>query len=411
MIASNEQNEHATVAVIENGPVIHWGAIFAGLTVILAGTLLLMILGAAIGVSVVDVTDMAAIGGGLAIGVAVWVVLSTLVVNFVGGLLAAHLSGRMTHASGLMHGVIVWSVGFVALVVVDAMVISGVVSAGAKVTQGAVTATSSVGGAMFSGMKALGSGAADLAASSYTDDLRARLKREAARVIANSEASGGAEVSQREMQTAIDNMDPQLLGRVAQEIVSGDIEEAKRTLRRGLDLSAAEVSDIVEGVSERVQTMAEESEAGQQVSQWLTEQIDSSLQAVSEMSGPEVSRQELQTALQQLDSDTSTAASRALLSGDPERAKTILAANTDLSETEITAIVDGVSASIEEEGGKILAEFKAAVETTSDYAQALLWLYFFAIALSLGAAAIGGVVGASGMSRNAIVQTRENARQ
>lgn len=408
MITSNEQNEHAAVAVIENGPVIHWGAIFAGLAVILAGTLLLMIFGAAIGVSVVDVTDMAAIGGGLAIGAVVWVVLSTLVVNFIGGLLAAHLSGRMTHASGLMHGVIVWSVGFVALVVVDAMVISGVVSAGAKVTQGAVTATSSVGGAMFSGMKAL-SGAADLAASSYTDDLRARLKREAARVIANSEASGGAEVSQREMRTAIDNMDPQLLERVVQEIVSGDVEGAKRTLRRGLDLSAAEVSDIVEGVSERVQTMAEESEAGQQVSQWLTEHIDSSLQAVSEMSGPKVSRQELQSALQQLDSETSTAASRALLSGDPERAKTILAANTDLSETEITAIVDGVSASIEKEGGKILAEFKAAVETTSDYAQALLWLYFFAIALSLGAAAIGGVVGASGMSRNAIVKTRENA--
>jgi len=406
MIASSEP---ASAALVETGPIIHWGAIFAGLAFILAGTLLLMILGAAIGVSVVDVTDMAAIGGGLAIGAVLWVVLSTLVVNFTGGLLAAHLSGRMTHASGLMHGVVVWSVAFVALVVLDAMVISGVVSAGAKVTQGAVTAASSVGGAMFSGIKALGNGAEELASSSYVEDLRARLKREAATVLADVEASDGAEVSQAEMRTAIDNIDPQLLQRVVEGIVSGDIDGAKRTLRRGLDLSAAQVSAIVDGVSERVRTMAEESEVGQQAGQWLTEQLDSTVRAIGEMSGPRVSRQELQAALQELDTQTSTDAAKALLFGDPERAKTIIATNTNLTEPEIAAIVDGVSATIEEEGGEILEEFKAAVETTSDYAQALLWLYFLAVTLSLGAAAIGGVVGASGMSRSAVYESRDNA--
>lgn len=93
-------------------------------------------------------------------------------------------------------------------------------------------------GAMFSGMKAPGSDAEELASSPYTEDLRAWLKREAAEVIANPEASDGAEASQREVRTAIAKMDPQLAERAAENILSSDIQGAKRTLRRELGLSA-----------------------------------------------------------------------------------------------------------------------------------------------------------------------------
>ncbi len=391
--------EQATVATLSSEPVISWGAIFAGLTFIVAGSLLLTLLGAAIGVSIIDVTDMDALGGGLATGAAVWVLLTALVVNFVGGLLAAHLSGRMTHASGLMHGVVVWGVGLLAMLMIDSMAVRAMVQAGTAVTQGAASVTSSLGGAVFSGVRILGGGVSELATSSYTEELRARLRREAAKVLAESQASGGPAISEADIRQAMNNIDEQLLENVLQKILSGDTDGARRTLRQELGLSAAEVDDLVEGVSQRIQSAASDSEAVQQAGAWLNEQLDDAMARLARMSGPGVNRQELRDALQQLDTATSMTAAKALLAGDTVRAKTTIAANTDLSETEVNAIVDGVSESIANQGDDLLERFNSTVESVSTYVQAVLWLYFFAASLSLGAAAVGGYVGASGTSR------------
>lgn len=386
-------------------PVISWGAIFAGLTVIVAGTLLLTILGAAIGVSIVDITDMEAIGAGLAVGAVLWVVLSGLVVNFVGGLLAAHLSGRMTQASGLMHGVVVWAVALVAVLVVDGVIIKGVVQTGVAAAQGTAAITSSVGGAVFSGFKALGGGVGEIATSSYTDEMRARLKREAAKAIAQTEASGAADVTQTEVRAAMRNIDGDLLEQIAGEILAGDLDGARQDMRRELNLSAAEVDDIVEGVSQRIRTAADESEAVQKASGWLKDQVDNSVKKVANISGPSVNKRELREAMAELDVETTTAAGKAILVGDVERARSIIIANTSLNEVEVNAIVDGVSASIEAQGDDLMRGFNSAVESASNYVQVLLWLYFFSVTLSLGAAAIGGYFGASGLSRSTVVET------
>lgn len=388
-----EIERDASVTQLTPQAVISWGAIFAGVVVLLATSLLLMLFGAAIGFSVIDVSDLDAIGEGLGIGTAVWVFLSTLAVFYIGGLIAAHLSGRMSHMAGMLHGVTVWAVASIVMMLVDAALITSLVQTTVSTTGKVVSATGSLGQQAFKGIKMLGGGAAELAGSSYTDSLRARLKAEAARVISESDPEGGADVSQQEIRQAIDDVDAELLQSVAELIIAGDLEGAQRELRRGLDLSRAEVQEIVDGVSNRLSREASDSEMVQQVQTWIEEQVDEGTQEVAEISGPQVSRSELRSAVDQLTVEVTLQAAQAMLTGNTQRAKDIIAANTNLSETEVNAIVDGVTERLEQEGDQMMAEFKERVEQVSDYVQWVLWLYFFTAALSLGAAAIGGFVG------------------
>jgi hypothetical protein len=396
MITTEEQ---AIVRTPPLEPIISWGAIFAGLVFIVAGSMLLTLLGSAIGVSIIDASDMEAMGAGLATGAALWILLTALVVNFIGGLLAAHLSGRMTNASGLMHGVVVWAVAFVAMLSIDALAIRGIVSAGGSIAEKTASALGTLGGAVVSGAGALGSGAADLAAAPYLDEMRADLRRAAAKALSEADSEGGAEVSSEEMENAISKLDTALLKEIATEIATGDPQQARRQLQRELGLSAKEADEIVAGVEKQAREMADDSELLQKVESWLNEQLDAAAQRISAAAGPSVSRSELQDALQQLDAETIGSAARALLMGDDERAKIVIAANTTLSTGEIDAIVEGVGDELGERRRELQNRFEESVEAVSTYLQALLWLYFFTAVFSLGAAVLGGQLGASGRSR------------
>lgn len=403
-----EVEREASVTGLPAHTIISWGAIFAGVAVILAASLLLTLFGAAIGFSIIDVTDLDAIGNGLSIGTAVWIFLSTLGVFFVGGLIAAHLSGRMNHASGMLHGVTVWAVAGIIMLVVDAMAMTSLVQTTVSATQKVASVTGSLGQQALKGLSLAGEGAADLAGSRYADTIRAQLKTEAARVIAETEPEGGTEVRQQEVRQAIEEIDRELLRSVADMIVAGDLEGARRELRSGVDLSRTEVQEIIDGVSNQVS----ESETVQQVESWLEEQLDAVTQEVAQMGGPRVDSDELQNALDQLSAEVSLNAGQALLTGEPERAKEIIIANTNLSENQVNAIVDGVSERLEQEGNELMAEYRETVEQVSDFVQWMLWLYFITSALSLGTAALGGYIGShrGDAAGHAAVSTRAEVR-
>lgn len=114
---------------------------------------------------------------------------------------------------------------------------------------------------------------------------------------------------------------------------------------------------------------------------------------------PAASQQEIRRALGEIDADTLLAAAEPIIAGEPERAKDVLAVNTNLSEREIDTIVDGVSQEMSQQIDEAQQQVEEAVETVSTYTQAVMWIAFVASALALVVAIAGGWVGAGTVRR------------
>jgi hypothetical protein len=144
--------DHATIVRNSHLSTVHWGAIAAGVVAGLSIYLFLK-LGIATGLSVVDALDGGAPGPNTALWVTVWISLSMLVAAFVGGYVAARMSGLKRASDGILHGLLSWSVS--ALIFAPlATSVSSVVSGGfdgmyQSVSQNIETDGSS-GGAMLS---------------------------------------------------------------------------------------------------------------------------------------------------------------------------------------------------------------------------------------------------------------------
>ena len=87
-------------------PAIRWGAVLAGVAVGISVQLVLTLLGIASGLSATDVTQ----GEGVGTGPLIWAGFSMLVAAFVGGYVAARMSGLKRKADGILHGAVSWAV-------------------------------------------------------------------------------------------------------------------------------------------------------------------------------------------------------------------------------------------------------------------------------------------------------------
>ena len=286
--------------------IIHWGAVIAALLFVVALGWLLFALGAAIGISVADLTDLQAMGQGVGIGTAIWIIGSMLLAFFLGGLLAAHLSGDPDRKNGILHGVVLWSAATALTLVLGAMTLGALWRAGGSLASSAAQAVQGAGSAAAQGGQAAAGQAGDvvsaLQGSPAFDALLAELKRETSQII-------------------------------------------------------------------------------------------------SRRAGPQVSPQELRRAVEQLNPDVLQQMGVALVQGDTQEARNVLATNTNLSGEEVDAVVDGLSDAVQQRVQEAKQQASAAVETASNYAQALMWTEFLASALGLGLAAGGGAVGANRLRR------------
>lgn len=88
-------------------PAIRWGAVFAGVAVGVSVQLALALLGIATGLSAVDVAQGDSPGATSAL---VWAGVSMLISGFVGGYVAARMSGLKRKADGILHGAVSWAV-------------------------------------------------------------------------------------------------------------------------------------------------------------------------------------------------------------------------------------------------------------------------------------------------------------
>ncbi len=100
----------AGVEVIGARRRISWGAIFAGVIVVLAVQLLLSMLGLGIGLSFVNPAEGNSPNpGSIGLGAGIWWGVSYLIALFAGGYVAGRLAGSLLSWDGALHGILVWA--------------------------------------------------------------------------------------------------------------------------------------------------------------------------------------------------------------------------------------------------------------------------------------------------------------
>ncbi len=374
------------------GQRVSWGAIIAGFALFFALTWLLLTLGAALGVGIADATDLDAVGNGLGIGAIVWLLVTSLFATFAGALLAAKLSGNSDDAVGGLHGLTVWAVCTLAIVLLGASGIggaissvSGAISSSAKATQKVVV--NSAGG---------GEDSSSMLPESVTNSVSAALKRQASKLISET-ATGSSSPDQQEVRSAMDSLSSEDNAAISSALISGNTDEARKQLSDRTDLSDDEITSIVEGAGQQMEEW-KDSAAAKKAEQWLDQQMtdvrNAASESISDLGGAEVSQQEVKQAIRNMDADTVASTARYLIMGKPQQAKDVLVAQTNLQEADINAIVDGAEKEVQAQIDEAKAEVSKVTEKVGDYTQAVLWVAFLASALGLLAGIFGGSMGA-----------------
>ncbi len=148
----------------------------------------------------------------------------------------------------------------------------------------------------------------------------------------------------------------------------------------------------------------------QEIRQSFADQIQTqSSRIIAQAPGAQnVSQQEIRQAMEQLDQQNYTEIGSALIRGNSQQARQILADNTTLSESQITSLVNGLTASAENYQNQFAQGAGQMAETAGDYAGLTLWVFFFCSLLGLGAGAWGGSLGAVSAARHQEVYWIQN---
>lgn len=137
-----------TSAVIETAPArdpavkrISWSAILAGVVVAVAIQLLLSLLGAGIGLGLVNpVAGDTPGAGSFGLGASLWWLVSNLIALFIGGYVAAWLAGIRLRFDGMLHGIVTWGVTLLLTVYLLSSAVGGILSGASSMIGGAASA-------------------------------------------------------------------------------------------------------------------------------------------------------------------------------------------------------------------------------------------------------------------------------
>lgn len=155
---------------------VSWGAVLAGVVLMLVTQLLLNLLGIGIGLTTLDVMN----GGnnpsasGASLTTAIWIAVTGIVASFIGGAVAGRLCGSSRDATGSMHGLVSWGAATLVLFFVLSTALGslagGAFSALGSVARGAASAVGSAGSAVASAVP--GAAQALDPAGTLTQDLK-----------------------------------------------------------------------------------------------------------------------------------------------------------------------------------------------------------------------------------------------
>lgn len=383
-------------------PSISWGAIFAGLFVILALSWLIQMLGLAIGVSVADATNSMTLGGTLGTATTVWTIACWLVSFFVGALVTARLAGRIDDVSGMLHGFTVWSVATVVLVVLTYYSVAAFVQTSIMVAGSAVQGVGAAAGAVGQGVSQTASGVAGVTqriTQQYGTQIQDRLYDRAAEIAASSTEG----VSEADIRAALDELDARTLRRIVIDLQNQDEDGAAELLAQNTELSQRDAAALIQSAYDSLKQQFGNPENSQSLAQDVKTQlianIDGYIASFDTSGGPRVTEQDIQQALNQIDAEAAQQIGSQLITGDTQGAKRTIARKTDLTTAQINELVDGATNDINDEITKYQTAVEEAAETVSAYTVAILWLIFGAAAAALAAAIGGGYVGADSSRR------------
>jgi hypothetical protein len=228
-------------------PRISWGAIFGGAIAALGLWVLLYAFGLAVGLSSMDPNDPhSARGSGIFTGL--WSGIAPLVALFIGGVVAARLSGVVLRGVGAMHGLIMWGLVTVSGALMVFTIISSVVAGAATVTKSVAEGS----GAALKGMASaagIGSGSLGRAGIDW-DELLAPINQ-------RLRSEGKPPVRADEVQAvAKDSLQASLR--------SGHLDrnQLENALAQNTSLSRADVQDLSQRVQERVDRAVQAAKVG-----------------------------------------------------------------------------------------------------------------------------------------------------
>jgi hypothetical protein len=118
---------------------VSWGALFAGFFFGFGIWMLLLALGAGIGLAAFDPRDLGQ-WQGLGIGFGIWGVVSGIVAMFLAGWLCSRLSTSETKPAGMLHGAALWGFMVVAGLWIATMAVASTAGAAARAAGGAAEA-------------------------------------------------------------------------------------------------------------------------------------------------------------------------------------------------------------------------------------------------------------------------------
>lgn len=395
----NEQTHSQVTIGASRFPRISWGAVFAGLVIVLSLSWLMHMLGAAIGVGLADAYDSATIEGGLDESVAFWTIASWAIAFFIGALVSARLAGSIDDFAGMLHGLTLWGVATIVAVVVGYAGVSSLLRTGQNALSVAVqavgtTVSSTVEGAQTAAYQ-VGTTAQQALDTQLAEDLQNRLADRAVEMTAELDE----ELSEQDIRQAIEEVDQRTIRRMAQDLINEDTEGAAQLLADTTELSQEDARALVDGVYRQLEETLGDPEDSESLRQDLQDQlagqVDSYVAQLDEQGGPQTTARDVRRAVAQLDNEALAALAREVADGDPTGAKRVLARNTNLSQAQIEDLYQGASEGWQTRLEEYAQAANKMAESVVNYSQAVLWLIFGASAIALLVSLLGGWLGAT----------------
>ena len=129
-VLENRRGELALPSAVLRG--VSWSSILAGVTAAIAVQLLLNLLGIGVGAATIN-PQQGQPGQGLAVGAAIWFVISSIISLFVGGWIAGRLAGTPNNKDGALHGFVTWALASLVLFYLLSTAVGGLLGGAASV--------------------------------------------------------------------------------------------------------------------------------------------------------------------------------------------------------------------------------------------------------------------------------------
>ncbi len=261
-----------TMIADRNSPSLaRWVPLLAGLGVITGLGWLLMLLGSALGVSILAEKDVTPEASTISLSATLWIIASWIVAYFVGALLTARLTGSPSKSVGLMHGAAVWGFGVCATLLLALIGVGGAFGVGTSVLNSAAHA----GSAAATGLSNLDARRSDaprsgipLLRSTSSLEIEASLKSAARTALTKENAT---EADRKATADQLAKLDAATLVEASGELLAGRVESAKNVLAIRTDLTRAQIDQLVESTNAKANELRAKIDAAAETAKKYTE--------------------------------------------------------------------------------------------------------------------------------------------